>query len=151
MVDSSKFVLRFYYDWSGPSDITENVVTCPPTNDSGWTLCEGEFLVTEEMALSSVEGVFLKFMARGIPTAIIDFKDISIHNIHGAINSLVFKDENIVSCWDTGAELLVTPSTVKYDDWQTRRIGRSPFARGNGRVIVPLSESIAGRFSNNHA
>jgi G8 domain len=112
------------------------------STNSSWSVCETTFTLLPELTGVGVREMRLLFSTVAAPNRDMDIDDMELILMDGFIRTIIVPDNGISSCWNTGAEILITSHTLNYDDGQVRRIVSSPTQHGNGFVKLELDSAI---------
>ena len=127
------------------------IAECPGSSSSSWTLCNGPFTLLMELTGDNLQEIRLQFETVGAPNADVDIDDVKLELLGGSTSSIIVPDNGVSSCWDTGAEILITSHTLEYDDGQVRKLISAPTPYGDGFVKLDLDSPIIPATTRNQS
>ena len=80
------------------------IVTCPPSANNEWVLCQGNYRVSAEETFTSPR---LYTHVLGDDSSTVDIADVSFSYNGGRTTGLILEDTTNIDCWGPGAEVLI--------------------------------------------
>jgi len=130
-------------------EFTTKIGNCPLAGeDSGWVMCEGSIEVTERLENAMEHTLHYTFLSEfDNDESVVDYTNITFAFVRGMIEGIVV-DKSVATCWNPGAEILITSHSMDYEDQLVTSIAEIKENPANSdTVILSLPESISSRVS----
>jgi len=109
---------------------------CPDSSvDSGWIECSSTFVLGSEYVGSKSWSTL--FIANNDTTSELWVDDIIVTLVRTPVNKLVV-DSSVLGCWDVGSDVLVTSSSIKYEEDTITSMISSIAPYGRDKAILSL-------------